>query len=269
MPALACPSLNGNATLEDEAGVACRTMSDQHIRVCHALSLASMTTPRYFDTASEFRDWLQVNHATATELLVGFRKAHLKDRGLMYAQALDAALCFGWIDGVRRSLGDEAWSIRFTPRRRGSNWSMVNIRRMRELLADGVVAPAGKKAFDVRDEKKSASYSYEQRTKGFDAVHEAELQRHRAAYAFFQSLPPSYRNAASWWVMSAKRDDTRARRMQTLIEISSRGERLSQLIPPSKRAAATRPAATRPAATRPAATRPEGKRSTPKSLKRT
>ncbi|MEO7962820.1 MAG: bacteriocin-protection protein [Gemmatimonadaceae bacterium] len=161
-----------------------------------------MTQPRYFESGSDFRRWLDKHHTTVPELLVGFRKAHVKNRGLTYAEALDAALCYGWIDGVRRSLGEETWTIRFTPRRRGSNWSLVNIRRMHELLADEVVVDAGRIVFGARDEAKSACYSYEQRTKGFDAAHEGELKRHKAEWEFYQSLPPSYRTAAHWVILA-------------------------------------------------------------------
>lgn len=194
-----------------------------------------MTKPRFFVSGDAFAEWLARHHASEGELLVGFRKAHVKNRGLTYAQALDAALCYGWIDGVRRSLGDDTWSIRFTPRRTGSIWSVVNIRRMGELLEAGMVAAAGRAAFETRDEKKSVLYSYEQRTRGFDAAHEAIFKRHRAAWEGFQKFPPSYRSAVSWWVMSAKRDETRERRMQRLMEYCARGERLDELVPPAKR----------------------------------
>lgn len=192
-------------------------------------------TPTYFKSAEEFINWLARNHEREGELLVGFRKPHVAERGLTYQQALDAALCHGWIDGVRRSLGPDTWSIRFTPRRRGSIWSLVNIRRMNELLALGMVTPAGHAVYEQRDEKKSALYSYEQRTKGLDAAHEAVFKKHRAAWTQFQKFPTSYKTASTWWVMSAKRDETRARRLTMLIDHSARGQRLPALTSPSKR----------------------------------
>ena len=202
--------------------------------------IIAVPEPRFFQSSDEFRAWLEEHHASAKELLVGFRKAHVRDRGLTYAEALDQALCHGWIDGVRRSLGADSWSIRFTPRSKASNWSEVNIRRMHELLAQGVVAPAGRAAFERRDEAKSASYSYEQRTKGLDAAHEREFQRHREAWAFYSALAPSYRRATSWWVMSAKREETRAKRLRMLIEASARGERLDRIVPPARAGEAKR-----------------------------
>lgn len=194
-------------------------------------------TPTYFDSADEFTKWLAKNHEREGELLVGFRKAHVADRGLTYQQALDAALCHGWIDGVRRSLGPDTWSIRFTPRRRGSIWSLVNIRRMKELLELGIVAAAGRAAYEQRDETKSAMYSYEQRTKGLDTAHEALFRKHRKAWAEFEKFPPSYKTASTWWVMSAKRDETRLKRLTILIDHSARGQRLPALTSPTKRSA--------------------------------
>lgn len=194
--------------------------------------------PTYFESATEFTQWLAKHHTVRGELLVGFRKAHVTLRGLTYQEALDAALCHGWIDGVRRSLGPDTWCIRFTPRRRGSIWSVVNLRRMQELLAMGVVAPAGRAAYEQRDERRSALYSYEQRTKGLDAEREGVFKRHAAAWKEFQKFPPSYQTASTWWVMSAKREETRARRLSILIEHSARGTRLPALTSPSKRAVA-------------------------------
>ena len=213
-----------------------------------------MPEPCYFPSAASFRDWLHEHHARELELLVGFRKAHVHDRGLTYAEALDAALCFGWIDGVRRSLGAEAWSIRFTPRAQGSNWSEVNIRRMHELLAMEVVAPAGRAAFERRDEAKSALYSYEQRTRGFEAAAEGEFRRHREAWAFYSALAPSYQRAVSWWVTSAKREETRAKRLAKLIEASARSERLDRVVPPA--GAKVAKSAPRPGAAQPPRRRP-------------
>ena len=216
-----------------------------------------MPEPRYSSSASSFRDWLDEHQARERELLVGFCKAHVGDRGLTYAEALDTALCFGWIDGVRRSLGAEAWSIRFTSRARGSNWSEVNIRRMHELLATGVVAPAGRAAFGRRDEAKSALYSYEQRTRGLDAAAEREFRRHREAWMFYSALAPSYQRAVSrlsWWVTSAKREETRARRLAKLIEASARSERLDRVVPPA--GAKVAKSAPRPGAAQPPRRRP-------------
>ncbi len=183
---------------------------------------------RYFLTQYEFREWLAANHATADELLLGFYKKDSGQTGISYAEALDAALAYGWIDGIRRRVDDARYTIRFTPRRPGSIWSDVNIRRATELEAAGLMAPGGLAAFHGRDEARSRQYSYERR-QGLDEAAEAALRVNPAAWAFWQAQPPSYRRPAAQWVMSAKREETRQRRLATLIEDSANGLRIKEL----------------------------------------
>ena len=190
--------------------------------------------PRFFRSAAEFRRWLAAHHARAPELLVGFRKKDSGRGGLTYAEALDEALCFGWIDGVRKSLGEEGYTIRFTPRRARSIWSQVNLRHMKRLLAAGRVRPAGRAAYEQRDAARTKRYAFEQ--DAFDFA-PAELKRFRAnkkAWAFFQALRPSYRRPITWWVVSAKKDDTRRRRLEALIASCARGE-FDTMRPPKTR----------------------------------
>lgn len=191
--------------------------------------------PQFFRTPKELRAWFEANHDNRGELLLGlYRKATARE-SVTYQEALDEALCYGWIDGVRHSLGDEAYTIRFTPRRKRSNWSQVNIRRVGELEAAGRMHPAGHRAFDARDPERQNRYSFENRDKGLAPALEAEFRRSRKAWAFFETQPPSYRHAASLWVMSAKQESTRRRRLKTLIADSAAGMRIKPLTRPSER----------------------------------
>ena len=183
---------------------------------------------RYFATPAEFRAWLEDNHATATELLVGFYKRGGQQIGITYQEALDQALSFGWIDGVRRKVDDQRWTIRFSPRKRRSIWSGVNIKRVEELTALGLMHPAGLDAFAARDKARSGVYSYE-RPQSLDAAFEQQLRAHPEAWQFFQSQPPWYRRTASSWVMSGKHEDTRRRRLATLIDDSAHHRRIGVL----------------------------------------
>jgi uncharacterized protein YdeI (YjbR/CyaY-like superfamily) len=182
----------------------------------------------YFTTQDEFRAWLAEHHATADELLLGFYKKGSGLTGISYAEALDAALGYGWIDGIRRRVDDERYTIRFTPRRPGSIWSDVNTRRAAELEAAGLMAPSGLAAFHGRDKAKAQQYSYE-RFGGLDEAAEAALRANPAAWAFWEAQPPSYRRPAAQWVMSAKREETRQRRLATLIADSANGLRIKEL----------------------------------------
>jgi len=184
----------------------------------------------HFKSPREFRDWLVKNHATATELFVGFYKTTSGKRGATYAQALDEALCFGWIDAVRRG-GEATWTIRFTPRRPRSIWSQINIKRIAELKAEGRLHEAGMAAFEARDPARQNRYSYENKTAAFSVEEEAAFRANRKAWDNFCAMPPSYRRPATWWVVSAKRVDTRARRLETLIADSLAGRRIKQLVP--------------------------------------
>jgi uncharacterized protein YdeI (YjbR/CyaY-like superfamily) len=189
--------------------------------------------PVFFATPQEFRAWLEEHHADARELLVGFHKKGSGRPSVTWPESVDEALCFGWIDGIRRSLGDESYTIRFTPRKPRSTWSAVNVRRARELVAEGRVRPAGLAAFEARSATRSGIYSYEQRGRAkLEPEHERELRANASAWEFFQSQPPGYRRTATWWVVSAKREETRRRRLRTLIEDSAEGRTIRHLTRP-------------------------------------
>jgi uncharacterized protein YdeI (YjbR/CyaY-like superfamily) len=195
-----------------------------------------MSTPpkvKFFKSSSQFRTWLEKNHGNTPELWLGFYKRSSGKGGITYREALDQALCFGWIDGVRKGLDDVSYTTRFTPRRRNSNWSLVNIERVRYLQERGLMMPAGLKAFDERDEAKARSYSYEQRFPKLDRASQTKFKANPKAWEFFQSQPESYKRTATWWVMSAKRQETRSKRLATLIDDSKRELRIGMLRRPS------------------------------------
>ncbi len=194
-----------------------------------------MSEPRFFRSKAEWRRWLEKNHAADSEQKVGFHKAASGKAGLTRAEALDEALCFGWIDGVAGSLGDHAWHIRFTPRQKRSVWSDVNIARVEELKAEGRMAPAGLAANERRDPKLQKRYSGENRHVGLDPADEARFRANPKAWAWFEAKPQSYRHPAVWWVMSAVKAETRERRLATLIADSEAGRPIKSLTPPSKR----------------------------------
>ena len=188
--------------------------------------------PRFFATPAAFRRWLERNHARESALWVGFHKVGSGKKSITWPQSVDEALCFGWIDGVRRRIDDERYSIRFTPRKPTSIWSAVNIRRMEELSAAGRVRPAGQAAFERRSAKKSAIYAYEQRREMvLDPAYEEELRRDEAAWKHFQGEAPWYRRTVTYWVMSAKKEETREKRLRELIAASAAGQRIKQTIP--------------------------------------
>ncbi len=189
--------------------------------------------PVFFPSAAEFRDWLDRNHATATELLLGLPKKK-SGRGLTYKEALDEALAFGWIDGVRKRIDDNAYTIRFSRRKPGSTWSVVNTKRVQELIALGRMHPAGLREFQGRDQKKTRLYSYEREHARFDSALQAALRANRKASAFFDAQPPGYRKVATFWVMNAKKEETRVRRLSHLIECSAAGLRIDMLRPSQK-----------------------------------
>lgn len=192
--------------------------------------MEGVVTPRgrSFPSPAAFRAWLEAHHGDATELVIRLFKVHAASRGLTYRQALDEALCFGWIDGVRRALDGDSFTQRFTPRRRGSVWSAVNIRRMRELEAEGRVAPPGRAAFAAATSAKGR-YSFESPPMELSTAYRRRLAAQRAASAFWESRPPWYRRTAAFWVMSAKKEETRDRRFETLLERCARGEAVPPL----------------------------------------
>lgn len=194
----------------------------------------------YFRSASEFREWLASNHDKVQELFVGFYKKDSGTFGISYREAVDEALCFGWIDGVKNRVDDLRYTHRFTPRKRKSFWSAVNIKRVGELIKLGVVMPPGVKAFARRDEKKAKQYSYERSTCKLEGTYEKQFRRNTKAWDFFQPQPPGYQRTATWWVVSAKREETRAKRLARLIKASERGNRLDMLVPRSKKKSRTK-----------------------------
>jgi uncharacterized protein YdeI (YjbR/CyaY-like superfamily) len=196
----------------------------------------TLQEPTFFATPDELRAWLAEHHEARDELWVGFHKKATGRSSVTWPQAVDQALCFGWIDGVRKSLGDESYKIRFTPRKSRSTWSAINVRRYGELLAEGLVAPAGVAAFERRAEDRTAIYSYENRDKAvFEDEQEARFRADAAAWEWFQAQPPSYRRTATYWVVSAKRPETRERRLTRLIEDSAAGRTIPPLTRPGSR----------------------------------
>ena len=185
--------------------------------------------PAFFATLDDWRAWLEKHHRNSRELLVGFYKRGSGKPSITWPESVDGALCFGWIDGVRRSIDDESYTIRFTPRKPVSTWSAVNIKRVAELTAQGLMRPAGLKAYEARKASRIAVYSFEQGPIAFDPAEEKRFRKSKAAWRFFCSKPPSYRRAATWWVISAKRPKTRLKRLSTLIEDSEAGRTIAQL----------------------------------------
>lgn len=185
--------------------------------------------PTFFKTPKDFRRWLAKHHATEAELLVGFYKVDSGKPSITWPESVDEALSHGWIDGVRRRVDDEAYTIRFTPRKATSIWSTVNIRRMAELIAEGRVAAAGLAAFERRDEKRCEVYAYERKNAAFDADMLAAFQKDKKAWTWFATQAPYYRRVTAHWVSSAKRPETRAKRLGTLIDCSRKGMRIPGL----------------------------------------
>ncbi|MBA3650511.1 MAG: YdeI/OmpD-associated family protein [Chthoniobacterales bacterium] len=182
--------------------------------------------PIFFAKPAGFRRWLRQHHATATELGVGFYKKRTGKPSITWPESVDEALCVGWIDGNRKGIDEESYQIRFTPRRRGSIWSAVNIRRIEVLTNEKRMQPAGQAAFAARMENKSGIYAYEQRTEELAEPYAGRFRKNKAAWKFFQAQPPSYRKTIGWWVTSAKQEETRRKRLETLIAASGEGRRL-------------------------------------------
>lgn len=190
----------------------------------------TVSDPIYFASAEEFREWLALHHDSERELLVGFHKKGTGRPSMTWSESVDEALCFGWIDGVRRSVDAERYTIRFSPRKASSAWSNVNIRRAEALIASGRMQPAGLKAFEARKPDSSGVYSFEQR--GEAALNEEMTERFRAneaAWRFWESQPPGYRTTATWYVMSARKEETRMRRLEKLIADCVAGRRITEL----------------------------------------
>jgi uncharacterized protein YdeI (YjbR/CyaY-like superfamily) len=193
-----------------------------------ASSFEVRAKPAFFETPEAFRDWLSKHHGVSEVLLVAYHKKGSGKPSMTWPESVDEALCYGWIDGVRNRIDEVSYTIRFTPRKPGSIWSSVNIKRARALIEQERMQPAGLKAFEARRDSKSAIYSYEQRTGELDAESNRLLKRNKAAWSFFQKQPASYRRVASWWIKSAKLEETRVKRLETLIAHSAQGQRLPQ-----------------------------------------
>src|SRR5262245_12962548 len=172
--------------------------------------------------------WLEENHATATELWVGFYKTNSGKSSITWPESVDQALCFGWIDGIRKRVDEISYQIRFTPRRRGSIWSAINIKRVKELVRQNQMRPTGLKAFAARIENKSGIYSYEQRSAELVEPYATHLKKNKCAWNFFRTQPQSYRKMIGWWIISAKKEETRMARLAKLISESAKGKRLLQ-----------------------------------------
>ena len=188
--------------------------------------------PIFFESQADLRAWFEAHHADSDELLLGYwKKSAGTDGGVSYREAVDEALCWGWIDGVRRSMDEQRHAQRFTPRRKRSIWSNFNIARFQELDAAGRVTPAGREAFEARSPERSGVYSFEQGEIDLDDQMLAEFKQQEAAWAYWQKAPKSYRKPATWWVVSAKREETKQKRLGQLIECSGRGVK----VPPLRR----------------------------------
>ncbi len=190
--------------------------------------------PKFFRTARAFERWLTTNHRKVSALLVGFHKVGSGKPSITYSEALDAALAYGWIDGVRKRLDDEAYTIRFTPRKEGSSWSAINIRRVKKLIKKGRMKPPGVAAFRMRDEEGAQRFSDERRHAVLDADALRLLTADKKAFARFQTLPPGMKRLYAFWIGNAKREATRARRLATVIERCRAGKRIDPFHPFSR-----------------------------------
>jgi uncharacterized protein YdeI (YjbR/CyaY-like superfamily) len=185
--------------------------------------------PKFFATPLAFRRWLEKNHESADELLVGFYRKESGRPSITWPESVDQALCFGWIDGVRHSIDDVSYSIRFTPRKERSRWSAVNIARAQELTEAGLIQPAGLAAFQRRDPTKDAKYSYGRGDAELPASYARLLAANQRAHAFFQAQPPGYRKTVTWYVISAQKEETRLKRLQRLIDDCAAGRRIEPM----------------------------------------
>jgi len=180
----------------------------------------------YFKSAGEFRTWLKKNSSSEKELFLGFYKKHSNMKGITYQEAVDQALCFGWIDGIKKRVDEVSYMHRFSPRKIKSTWSAVNIKRAEELIILDIMHLTGLKVFQNRDPEKQKQYSYERSVNEFDASQKMIFMKHTKAWEFFRDQPPSYTKVAILWVTSAKREETRMKRLNTLIEDSANHKRL-------------------------------------------
>ncbi len=191
--------------------------------------------PIFFRTPEEMYAWLEAHRATETELMVGFFKTSAPEKGITWPQSVDMALCFGWIDSVRPSGSDTTYHIRFTPRKPNSIWSKVNVAKVEALIEKGLMRPAGLRAFEARKPEKTGVYSFEREHEAFSGDYEAQFKANSAAWDWFHTQAPSYQKAATHWVLDGKKEETRLKRLNELIESSAKGERLKQFHRPGKK----------------------------------
>lgn len=184
---------------------------------------------KFFKSQAEWRGWLKKNHDKVDEIWIGFYKINSGKKGITYKEALDEALCFGWIDGVRYGIDELSYKNRFTPRRPKSNWSDVNIKRINELIELGLVAPSGLKAFKEGGEYGASRYSFEAKTRELAPDYVKKFMQNKTAWEFYNTQPPSYRKSANWWVMSAKQEETRLKRLAVLIQDSENKLRIKPM----------------------------------------
>ncbi len=183
--------------------------------------------PAFFEAASDFRAWLEANHATATELVVGFRKVGTGVPSMTWPESVDEALCFGWIDGVRKRIDDASYQIRFTPRRKGSIWSLVNVGKVKDLVAQGRMRPAGVAAFEARKHARTGVYAFERKDAAELAPAEVRrFKQDRRAWTYFEAAAPGYRRVITHWIVSAKQPATRARRLEQLVQACAAQRRI-------------------------------------------
>ncbi|SMD38237.1 Uncharacterized conserved protein YdeI, YjbR/CyaY-like superfamily, DUF1801 family [Reichenbachiella faecimaris] len=188
-----------------------------------------MEEPIFFSSPNEFGIWLETNHQKLTEQWIGFYKVKSGKPSMTWSESVDQALCYGWIDGLRKSINEISYKIRFTPRKPKSHWSAVNLDKMKHLLAENLVSPAGIAIYEQRDKTNTNKASFEQKNIKLKKQYEDELRANELAWAFFNELPPSIKKPTIWWVISAKQEVTRQRRLKVLIESAEKGERIPLL----------------------------------------
>ena len=190
---------------------------------------ADTMKPKFFSTPAEFREWLERNHDSASELLIGFHKKSSGKKSITYAEALDEALCFGWIDGVRKKLNETSYVQRFTPRKPRSIWSNINVNHVERLKKEGRMHAAGLEAYERRDPKRTGIYSFENRPRELSPAYEKKFRANKKAWEFFQAQPTYYKNLLIFRTMSARKEETQLRRLEQLIEVSAKGQRMGML----------------------------------------
>ncbi len=184
---------------------------------------------KFFKSQEALRKWFEKNHSKKDELWIGYFKKSSDKQSVTYAQAVDEALCFGWIDGIRKGIDDEKFCQRFTPRRLKSIWSAVNIKKLSELTKQGLMHEAGLNTFNNRDEKQAGLYSFEQTEIIMPAVYLKKLKANKKAWAYFSNIPPGYQKTVTWWVISAKQEETKLRRLDALIKDSESGRKIGPM----------------------------------------